>query len=266
MTEIVDRELVHKCLYNWLGYGNPNGKYWFIGTEEGYAEIKDEGNKNKDNSRLLTLEESLTIRSGFDGVMDLGHVWNDLYNYPLSSIRTSVWNYMAAMVLESEDIKITELSKVERRQVLKGFIAERLGRLESDHFLCEFYPLPKKNQHRIEPYQSIWKNIKAYYSELKTKRFRIVLDTLKENPKVEAIVCYDKEFSKVLLEQLDDMIDKGNVYKGTYTLKSKEKVFTIYPVFISPGRRVHFVSCPFFGNGNMSYEGISKIVESLELK
>ena len=33
------QKLVRSCLYNWLGYGNLNGETWFIGTEEGGADI-----------------------------------------------------------------------------------------------------------------------------------------------------------------------------------------------------------------------------------
>ena len=38
-TDSSIEKLVPSCLYNWLGYGNPNGQVWFIGTEEGGAEI-----------------------------------------------------------------------------------------------------------------------------------------------------------------------------------------------------------------------------------
>lgn len=32
-------QLVRSCLYNWLGYGNINAPVWFLGIEEGGAEI-----------------------------------------------------------------------------------------------------------------------------------------------------------------------------------------------------------------------------------
>jgi len=59
--------LVPSCLYNWLGYGNLHGHVWFIGTEEGGAEIWRQQTK--------TLEESLNIRSHFNLNMDFIDVW-----------------------------------------------------------------------------------------------------------------------------------------------------------------------------------------------
>lgn len=46
--------IVEACLYNWLGYGNIGGRVWFIGTEEGGAEIWKQ--------KTVSLEESLKIR------------------------------------------------------------------------------------------------------------------------------------------------------------------------------------------------------------
>lgn len=36
---MVSESLVKSCLYNWIGYGNINSPIWFIGIEEGGAEI-----------------------------------------------------------------------------------------------------------------------------------------------------------------------------------------------------------------------------------
>jgi len=62
-------DLVRSCLYNWLGYGNLNGKIWFIGTEEGGAEIWRQSTK--------TLEESLKLRSSYNIAMDFKTVWEN---------------------------------------------------------------------------------------------------------------------------------------------------------------------------------------------
>jgi hypothetical protein len=50
------KDLIDKCLYNWIGYGNYNGDVWFIGMEEGGAEIWREG------IATLTLEELEPLR------------------------------------------------------------------------------------------------------------------------------------------------------------------------------------------------------------
>lgn len=52
------RGLVESCLYNFLGYGNLNGNTWFLGVEEGGAEIW--------RFQKKTLEESLALRRDFN--------------------------------------------------------------------------------------------------------------------------------------------------------------------------------------------------------
>lgn len=94
-TDSSIKELVPSCLYNWLGYGNPDGKVWFIGTEEGGAEIWRQQTK--------TLEESLNIRSHFHLHMDFLDVWEKKYNIPLATFKgANVWNFMAAFLLNLE--------------------------------------------------------------------------------------------------------------------------------------------------------------------
>jgi hypothetical protein len=89
---MLSESLIRSCLYNWLGYGNVNGEIWFIGTEEGGAEIW--------RNEIQTLESSLTIRSKFSIAMDFKCVWEDLYKVPLKSFRgASVWSYMAYLLL-----------------------------------------------------------------------------------------------------------------------------------------------------------------------
>jgi hypothetical protein len=36
---MINPTLIQSCLYNWLGYGILNGMVWFVGMEEGGAEI-----------------------------------------------------------------------------------------------------------------------------------------------------------------------------------------------------------------------------------
>jgi hypothetical protein len=48
---------VKPCLYNRPGYGNLDGPLWFVGVEEGGAEVW--------RYQTLTLEESLRLRAGY---------------------------------------------------------------------------------------------------------------------------------------------------------------------------------------------------------
>ena len=93
------KDLVDSCLFNWLGYGQVNSPIWFIGMEEGGAEVWR--NKTK------TLKQSLEIRSRFRLQMDFQYVWEDLYNVSLDSFKgPTVWRFMAAFLLELEDAQV----------------------------------------------------------------------------------------------------------------------------------------------------------------
>ena len=102
--ERVTREQVAPCLYNWLGYGNLNSPWWFMGTEEGGAEI---WRKQKMTGQPdLSIAESLRLRSGFALSMDFPKVWEELYGLPLERFKgATVWRYVAAMLfaLEGKD-------------------------------------------------------------------------------------------------------------------------------------------------------------------
>ena len=50
------------CLYNFLGYGNLDSPVWFVGVEEGGAEIW--------RNQTLSLEESLRLRPQYSLSMD----------------------------------------------------------------------------------------------------------------------------------------------------------------------------------------------------
>ena len=69
---MTSRDIVTLCPYNHLGYGNLDGPVWFVGVEEGGAEIR--------RCQTLTLEESLRLRAGYELAMDLRHVWEGLYS------------------------------------------------------------------------------------------------------------------------------------------------------------------------------------------
>ena len=149
--------LVRSSLYNWIGYGNVNASVWFLGVEEGGAEIW--------RHRTKTLEQSLEIRSKFHLQMDFRHVWEDLYNIPLSSwTGPNVWRYIAAFILEFEgrDATVENINDY-------IFYAKQLGRESSNHFLGEMMPLPKPSKKSIKPYESIWSSVNDYYDEVGPK-------------------------------------------------------------------------------------------------
>ncbi len=156
------QKLVRSCLYNWLGYGNLNGETWFIGTEEGGAEIW--------RQKTQTLESSLNHRRHFSLSMDFKTVWEDIYGIPLHSFKgPCVWRYMAAYLLSSDGYELNQ-----ERINNYVFVEKKLGSSNSNHFMCELLPLPKRSKNDIQDYQSIWKTIKAYHREVIPRRFEPV--------------------------------------------------------------------------------------------
>lgn len=228
--------LVRSCLYNWLGYGNPNGTVWFVGTEEGGAEIW--------RSATQTLEQSLLKRSAFTLTMDFREVWEDQYRIPLESFKgPNVWRYMAALLLA--------LKEVEPNTNNTGdfvFGAKKLGTLESDHFMCELLPLPKRKKDLMDGYHSTWAKVGDYHHEVLPKRFELIRDTLVNNPNVQLLVSYERLLTgQVLSHFSSDLLDEWAHAHEQYSL---------YKVDVADNRGVYMLATPFFGNGRISYGGL----------
>lgn len=95
---MVSESLVKSCLYNWLGYGNINSTVWFIGIEEGGAEIWRE--------KTQTLESSLKNRKDFSISMDFYNVWEDTYGINLNNFRgITVWHYIVSFILSFNGVE-----------------------------------------------------------------------------------------------------------------------------------------------------------------
>lgn len=250
-----DRQLVEACLYNFLGYGNINGRYWFIGTEEGGAEIWRLGIKTK------TLEESLSLRESFKQSMDLRHVYEDLYGIPLKDIRgPTVWRYIAAFLLYAEGCSSDEEIRTEIHRFV--FKDKRLGSPNGNHFLGELYPLPKESKNSIKRYKNCWRTVQEYHAEVKDRRLDLFTTALKNSPNVRFIVSYEETASQLLRKHfaVADEIRKEvplNVNKGRYFHRSK---------ITMPDRQpLELIETPFFGQGRLSYRDIREIVRHVKV-
>jgi hypothetical protein len=236
---------VRDCLNNWLGYGNPNGKIWFIGTEEGGAEIWRTGSKS--------IEESLSIRRDFGISMDFKHVWEDLYNVPLNNFKgPSVWRYVAAFLLLSEGKKI-------EKDTINSYIFEekRLGSENSQHFMCEFLPLPKPKKFEIKPYSSIWATNEKYRDEVMPKRIELINNTLMENESVRLIIVYE------LYKEMVSKLNTNPVDEWVYCKESQKEKYELRKILLG-SRNVYLLSTPFFGNGRITYFGINNAYIKLQ--
>jgi len=239
-------QLVRSCLYNWLGYGNINGEIWFIGTEEGGAEIWRQKTK--------TLEESLICRSGFTLAMDFTDVWENIYEIPLEDFKgPCVWRYIAAFILSFK-------GKKPDTATINNFVFENklLGSKKSDHFMCEVLPLPKRKKDSIEDYKMLWRNITEYHEEVLPRRFELIKNTISKNTNVKLIVSYESLLSDIFIRSFwnQSKLIKSWVYK-------KEK-YRLYEIEITPNRKVLLITTPFFGNGCISYDGL--VLANQEIK
>lgn len=234
----LNEKLVRSCLYNWLGYGNLNSPIWFMGMEEGGAEIWRQKTK--------TLEESLIIRSTFKLQMNFQKVWEEFYEIPLETFKgANVWHFIAAFLLEWEGSCVDS-------KAIKDYIfgTKQLGREDGNHFLGELMPLPKKSKEFIEPYEAIWKSNKEYEDEVLALRFKIIQETLLNNPNVQVIVSYDKRLTSKFLNYFASVFEKVKEWKN-----GKEE-YCLYKITLSNGRIIFLQSTPFFGVGQLSYDGI----------
>lgn len=241
------RDLVNPCLYNGLGYGNPNGKYWFMGTEEGGAEIW--------RNKTLSLEESLRLRATFALAMDFKTVWEDLYHIPMSSFKgPTVWRYVAAYLLAFQQVHPGD-----HKDTVREIMQNQLGALSGEHFLCELLPLPKRSAGKIEPFESVWPSLKAYHAEVEQKRFEMITQTLLSNPEVQVLISYDRKLTQRFLAHFDAQI----LSQKDWCIEQNQR-YQLTQLQLEKQRTLYFLSTPFFGNGQISYEGVWQSAQRLQ--
>lgn len=128
------------------------------------------------------------MRSQFTLTMDFRVVWEDIYDIPLETFKgPCVWRYMAAFLLSLKGEEVNS-------ETVNDFVfgQKLLGKLDSDHFLCELLPLPKRSKNCIRDYQETWGSISSYHAEVLPRRFQLIRDTLKANVGVQLIVSYEQ--------------------------------------------------------------------------
>lgn len=239
-------QLVRSCLYNWLGYGKLNSPIWFMGMEEGGAEIW--------SLNTRSLDESLHLRSQFDLAMDFRTVWEDTYGIPLSTFRRkglTAWHFMAAFLLGMEGLLVDS-------STIRKFVFEDklLGRTYSNHFMCEFLPLPRASHTSMDGYKAVWKSPREYEREVTRKRLDLIKNTLIMNRDVKLLVSYDRNFTSLFIRQFPS--NSRNEWRD-----ERGKGFVLYKCELTSTRTVHLLSTPFFGNGQANYGGLVQAAERI---
>jgi len=233
----ISESLVRSCLYNWLGYGKLNSHVWIVGVEEGVLEI---------NSGKQTLESSLSIRSTFPLAMDFREVWEDRFGIrPIKG--SSPWNFSARFLLELKNRPATDAD-------VSSFVQNELGRVNSDHFLCEFLPLPKPGRLNMTGYERVWTNHQSYWEEVSGPRIRLIEKTLLEYPEVKLLITYDWHFSSRVLE----------LFPSEQLQQWKDGKFNLYRINLNEKRNIILLSTPFWGQGQMSKADVPIAVKYIQ--
>lgn len=252
MTTELPEDLVRNCLYNWLGYGNPNAKYWFIGIEESL--YRWEGFDNVDD-----VEDFLEISREFDATEDFREAWEDKHGFQLEKWSgISTWLYQAVFLLALQDESFIDSSDMGKQARKFVFEEKKLGRAEGNSLTGEIFPLPK-GRGEIEPYSHIWSSESEYQQEVLPGRVKLLTETLEENPGVEWIISYGVTDSNPCVKELRYRYPSEKV--GSISDSDHGIPFTLYHLQLNEDRTVNLLHTPFFGMGQTSYKEVARAAQ-----
>lgn len=235
--------VVRDSLYNWLGFGNLNGKYWFIGREESLSLTKCD--------ELDDWTDYFETRAQFPLATDFRQTWEDRFGRRLATFGTTTWHYQIAFLLALHGREITSSS-------VKGIFSTdpRFCRTFSNHFSGEFFPCPKSSKNTIEPYSHIWESVQQYHAEVTEGRLSAFSRALENNRNVDLIITYSPNFAREIASLYPKTeIDRwDNVAMDPLVLSQLE---------IARGREVYLLETPFLGHGRIGYDAIAQVVNEL---
>ena len=179
MVSVSNKAFEHLAAFR--GYGNPAGKYWFIGLEEG---VRAEKQSTELEKRIL-LRQEIDIRSKWRKVEDT-HDARDSLGIPIRA-RDNDWYAMARIILRLEGVVGWKQNEMSR-----PYKESRLGRLDGDTFMTELFPLPTSD-HSPEnwPYNRPYADRYEYESEVLPPRVKMIR-SLWTCHKPRFVFCYGK--------------------------------------------------------------------------
>jgi hypothetical protein len=121
VTELTTAQI--EKLLAFRGYGNPNGRFWFVGMEEGGGDI-----------------ESLRIRADkFSNLEDLAESYQRFESHDMSNL-ISTWRIMSAIAG-----RIGGITDWWDPEYARNYQLNHLGRTNGETYLTEILPLPKRS-------------------------------------------------------------------------------------------------------------------------
>lgn len=250
--EKLPESLVRENLYNWLGFGNLNGRYWFIGREE-YDSIRK-------CQKLDSLREYYEVRRTFDFAEDFVETWEQSYGRSVEAGTSSMTtrHYQAAFLMAFNGVSPSGRHSETGMSKTSSFLfsEKRFGRGGGNHFSGELYPLRyhPDNPSTFDPYRRVWANPREYETEVRPQRLGILEEQLWANPNVTVVVSYVEtaEFAEPFTARFDSNL------LGSFPA-NKRNSFEVFECRLDAERNVFLVDSPFFGQGHVSYENIMEL-------
>ncbi len=173
-----------KKLLAFRGYGNPSGRFWFVGMEEGGGDF-----------------ESLQIRADeFANLEDIATSPAKFESHDMSK-SISTWRIMSAIVG-----RISGTENWWETACTTNYQMNRLGRLNDETYLTEILPLPKRSLSDW-PYGNFFDSPKSYFEQIFPAQLASLrLEYSESKSKPEFVFCYGKKywpFHKKIFESID---------------------------------------------------------------
>lgn len=255
-SEHLPEELIRDNLYNWLGYGNLNGEYWFIGREE-----FDSISKCR---KLEGLRDYYEVRREFGPAEDFVEVWEQSYGRSVDAGTSTVTtrHFQAAFLLAFNGTSPRGRNSETGKSKTASFVfsEKRFGRSDGNHFSGEIFPLryhPKRRE-TFDPYRGVWPTPQRYEEEVLPKRIDLYVDQLRQNQNVKAIISYAE--SDEFVNPLKNRVDHDDL--GTRAA-NKSNHFELSKCYLNREREVLLIDSPFLGQGHVGYTEIQKLGEGV---
>lgn len=256
MSRPLSESLIRDNLYNWFGYGNPNGDYWFIGREE-YDSI--------DKCRHINdIREYYEARREFEFAEDFVDVWENVYGRHVEQGSRSMTtrHVQAAFLLAFQGESPTGQDPDTGRSKTSSFVfsQKRFGRRDGNHFSGEIFPLRyhPNDPSTFDPYRDVWNSPTEYEDEVLPRRIEVFLECLRGGAGPEVVISYaeSREFFDPVKEEAD-VEDLGTLPAN------KANEFDLVRCGFEPGTDVILVDSPFFGQGHIGYNEIEVLAETI---
>ncbi|MDB9375242.1 hypothetical protein [Nodularia sphaerocarpa] len=214
-------ELLEKLIDTFYGYGNFQGKYWFIGMEESGQDFKDINNRiNIWNDRKQKEIEDVAEYHIAMGAWDtkLQPTWNKLIRIVLSA-------------KGNENINIEDVRKYQFNE---------LGRKDKETCLLELLPLPSPSLahwiYKEHSRLSYLTDRNQYEKHCLENRINTISEKIKEH-QPQAVVFYGKGYEyywRTITQKITD-VEFLATSEGFLTCKNSQTIFVISQHPVSMG-------------------------------